>query len=111
LPDQTTEPLDQQAAAVIAKARRLMLLTLGVTFLALAVVLMVVGYRLMNADASAPIVSDTTLPLPAGAKVLSTAVSDGRIMVTVDINGAAEILSFDQKTLKPAGRIQLKPHQ
>ncbi len=86
-----------------------MLLTLGITFLALAVVLAFIGYRLLNAGGSAPVPSEAALQLPPGAKVLSTAVSDGRIMVTVDINGAAEILSFDQKTLKPVGRIQLKP--
>jgi hypothetical protein len=109
LADQTTEPLDPQAAAVIAKARRLMLVTLGITFLALAVVLMIVGYRIMNTGPNIPVLTEATLPLPPGAKVLSTAVSDGKIMVTVDINGATEIVSFDQKSLKPVGRIQLKP--
>ena len=86
-----------------------MLVTLGITFLALAVVLMIVGYRVMTAAPSIPVLTEATLSLPPGAKVLSTAVSDGKIMVTVDINGASEILSFDQKTLKPVGRIQLKP--
>ena len=86
-----------------------MLVTLGITFLALAIVLMFIGYRLLTVQPAAPVLSEATLPLPPGAKVLSTAVSDGKIMVTVDINGASEILSFDQKTLKPVGRIQLRP--
>jgi hypothetical protein len=70
---------------------------------------MIVGYRMMNAGSNPAAFNEATLPLPAGAKVMSTAVSDGKIMVTVDINGAAEILSFDQRTLKPVGRVQLKP--
>lgn len=94
--------------AVIARARRLMLLTIGITFLALAIVLVFIGYRLFNTGEKAVPASDATLQLPAGAKVLSTAITDGKIMVTVDINGAAEIISFDQKTLKPVGRIELK---
>ena len=85
-----------------------MLLTLGLTFLALAVVLIFIGYRVLNVSGSAPS-ADAVLPLPPGAKVLSTAITDGKIMVTVDINGASQILSFDQKTLKPVGRIDLKP--
>jgi hypothetical protein len=109
--DEISEPVGPQAAAVIAKARRLMLLTLGVTFLALAIVMVFIGYRLFNAGERAAPAADATLALPPGAKVLSTAISDGKIMVTVDINGAAEILSFDQKTLKPTGRIKLKPQR
>lgn len=50
--DQYPKP-DAAAAAAIAKAKKLMALTLGLTFIALAVVLAIIGYRLFNAgDAS-----------------------------------------------------------
>jgi hypothetical protein len=45
--DQFPKP-DPAAAAAIAKAKKLMALTLGVTFIALAVVLTIIGYRLFN---------------------------------------------------------------
>jgi hypothetical protein len=45
--DQYPKP-DAEAAATIAKAKKLMALTLGLTFIALAVVLAIIGYRLFN---------------------------------------------------------------
>ena len=52
--DQYPKP-DAAAAAAIAKAKKLMALTLGLTFIALAVVLTIIGYRLFTAgDAAAP---------------------------------------------------------
>jgi hypothetical protein len=50
-----------------------------------------------------------TASLPAGAKVLSTAAGDGRFVMTVEIGGAVELLSFDLATLKPLGRLRLAP--
>jgi hypothetical protein len=47
--------------------------------------------------------------LPAGAKVLSSAVGDGRIVLTVEVDGAIELRTFDLHTLKPLGRIRLAP--
>jgi hypothetical protein len=50
--DQYPKP-DAEAAAAIAKAKKLMALTLGLTFIALAVVLAIIGYRLFTVgDAS-----------------------------------------------------------
>ncbi len=47
--------------------------------------------------------------LPAGAKVLSSAVGDGHIVLTVEVDGAVELRTFDLKTLKPLGRLRLEP--
>ena len=47
--------------------------------------------------------------LPAGAKVLSSAVGDGHIVLTVEVDGAIELRSFDLNTLKPLGRAVLTP--
>jgi hypothetical protein len=107
--DQMSGPADATATALVTRVKRLMVVTMAATFLALALVLMVIGYRLLSAGGSAPAISEAVLPLPAGAKVVSASVSDGHIAVTVDIGGSAEILSFDQKTLKPLGRIRLAP--
>jgi hypothetical protein len=101
---------DPAAAALIARVKRLMVVTMATTFTVLAIVLLVIGYRVSRSGDSPPAVSQEALQLPAGAKVLSATVGDGRVAVTVETpDRGAEILSFDQKTLKPLGRIRLVP--
>jgi hypothetical protein len=104
-------PLNPQAERAIAKVRRLMLIASVTTFLAVAAVLGVIGYRVFNLGGSAPAPSgfvDVTAALPAGAKVLSTAVGADHIVVTVEVGGAVEVLTFDPDTLRPLGRLRLK---
>ena len=107
------EPPDPQAQAAnlaaIARVRRLMVATMGVTFIALAVVLGIIGYRVFTAGGSAPANAELAAVLPAGAKVISTAIGDGRLAVTIDVNGATEIRLFDLATLKPLGRLRVSP--
>jgi hypothetical protein len=38
--------------------------------------------------------------------VLSTAIGEGRIAVTLELNGKTEIRLFDLATLKPAGTLK-----
>lgn len=51
--DQYPKP-DPAAAAAIAKAKKLMAITLGLTFIALAIVLDIIGYRLFTAGDVVP---------------------------------------------------------
>ena len=104
--DQT--PLNPEAAAAIAKVRRMMIVIMTATFVAIAVVLIVIGYRLFHAKESTPSAADVTEALPAGAKVLSTAVSNDHIMVTIEVGGVVELRTFDPDTLKPLGRLRLE---
>jgi hypothetical protein len=101
------KPLDPEAARVVARIRRLMMIASATTFLAVAVVIGVIGYRVFRAEGSAPAAPDVTAALPAGAKVIATAVGDGRIVLTVEIAGATELRIFDLNTLKALGRIRL----
>ena len=98
---------DPQAA--IARVRRLMVMTMIFTVFAVVVVFLVIGYRLFHLQGSAPMEAFTeiTAKLPIGAKVVSTGVSDNRIVVTLEVNGAIELRTFDPVTLKPLGRLQL----
>jgi hypothetical protein len=100
------KPLSPEAERAIAKVRWLMLLGSVTTFVAIGAVLMVIGYRVFRAGGSAPPASPADVTLPAGAKVISTAIGEGRIAVTVDLNGKTEVLLFDVATLKPAGTIK-----
>jgi hypothetical protein len=98
------EPTPEQAA-LFARVRRLMLIAGLTTAIAIAAVLIAIGYRLFRSGDSGP-VTDTTAMLPKGARIVSTATAGDRLVVTVDSNGATEILTYDAKTLRPAGRLK-----
>ena len=102
------KPLDPEAERAVAQVRKLMMIASATTFIAVAVVLGVIGYRVFHLEGRAPQAADVAATLPAGAKVLSTAVGDGRIVLTVEIAGTIEIRVFDAQTLKPTGRLLLK---
>ncbi|MDP2409811.1 MAG: hypothetical protein Q8M26_05945 [Pseudolabrys sp.] len=102
------KPIDPEAAAVFAKLRRLMLIAGATTFIALAGVIGAIGYRVFTAGGRAPpVTAEAVAPLPGGARVLSSAVGDGRVVLTVEIGGVIELRSFDLGTLKPVGRQRL----
>jgi hypothetical protein len=75
------------------------------TALAVAAVLIAVGYRLFRTEGSAA-VTDITVMLPKGARIVSTGVAGDRLLVTLDVGGVTEIRTFDAHTLKPAGRLK-----
>ena len=97
-------PLDPAAARIVAKVRWLMVISGATTLVAIAAVIGVIGYRVFKAEGSAP--ADVTALLPKGARVISAAVAEDRIAVTLDVGAAIEIRTFDAKTLKPTGRLR-----
>jgi L-asparagine transporter-like permease len=103
------QPLDPQAAAAITRVRRLMIIIITATFLAIGLVLVVIGYRLSQVKESAPEFADVTETLPAGAKVFSTTIGNNHILVTIEVNGVTELRTYDPDTLKSLGRLRLEP--
>ena len=98
------EPTPEQAA-LFARVRRMMLIAGLTTALAVSAVLIAIGYRLFRTEGSA-VATDIAATLPKGARVVSTAVTRDRLVVTLDIGGATEIRTFDAHTLKPTGRLK-----
>src|ERR1700685_306810 len=98
------EPTPEQAA-LFARVRRLMLIAGLTTALAVAAVLIAIGYRLFRSEGST-VATDITATLPKGARIVATNVAGDRLVVTLDIGGATEIRTFDAHTLKPAGRLR-----
>ena len=83
-----------------------MMLVAGLTTgLAIAAVLVAIGYRLFKAEGSAN-TAEITAVLPKGAKIVATAATGDRVVVTLDIGGATEIRTFDAHTLKAMGRLR-----
>ena len=94
-------------AAVIARARLLMVIAGATTAIAIAAVVAVVGYRISAVGGNTMgVVVDGMVTLPKGARVIATGVSAGRIVVTLEINGTNEMRVFDIKTLKETGRLR-----
>jgi len=82
-----------------------MLLSGIATLIGIAVVIGVIGYRVFRSEGSSA-QTDVTALLPKGAKIVATTVSEGRIVVTLDVGGGVEIRTFDLKSLRPAGRLK-----
>jgi hypothetical protein len=99
------KPLTPEQEALVARVKRMSMLSGVATLLGISVVLGVLGYRIFRTDGSvAP--GEVVSMLPKGAKVISTATSEDRIVVTIDIAGTTEIRTFDLRSLKASGRLR-----
>lgn len=107
---------DVDASRVIAKVRKLMLVSMAVTVVAVGSVFGFIGYRIYKGEGStekkadklpesSPIPTDVTLSLPRGARIIQSAVANDRLVLTLEIDGKIEVRTFDVKTLQPAGRL------
>ena len=99
------KPLDPAAARIVSRVRWMMAISAFTTFAAVIAVLAVVSYRLLRSDGSTA-ATDVTALLPKGARIVSTAVADDRIAVTLDVNGGIEIRIFDLRSLRQTGRLR-----
>jgi hypothetical protein len=99
-----TEPTPEQAA-LFTRVRRMMLIAGLTTGLAVAAVLIAIGYRLFKAEGSVN-TAEITAVVPKGARIVSTGVAGDRVVVTLDIGGTTEIRTFDAHTLKSLGRLR-----
>jgi hypothetical protein len=100
------KPLDPAAARIVSRVRWMMAISALTTLIAVIAVLGVISYRLLRSDGSTAAVADVTAMLPKGARIVSTAVADDRIAVTVEVNGALEIRTFDLHSLRQTGRLR-----
>jgi hypothetical protein len=98
-------PPNAEAEALVARTRLMMIISAITTLIAIAAVVSVIGYRVLNSGGGA-IAADGIITLPKGARLISTVASAGRVAVLIDINGASELRTFDIKTLKQTGRLQ-----
>jgi hypothetical protein len=99
------EPTPEQAA-LFARVRRMMLVAGLTTAVAVAAVLIAIGYRLFRTEGSVTVAAtDVTASLPKGARIISTGVAGDRLVVTLEVGGLTEIRTFDARTLRPTGRL------
>ena len=116
VPEDSEPRPDADAANVIAKVRRLMLISMAVTLIAVGSVFAFIGYRVFKGDGTTAktadklpeanaIPADMTLALPRGARVVQSAVAGDRLVITLENEGKIEVRTFDVNTLQPAGRL------
>jgi hypothetical protein len=102
--NQDDQPLDPAQEAIVRRLRRLMVLSSLIMLAGFLVVFGVIGYRLFTAPQQDSAI-EANVSLPTGARVLSTAASDGQLIVTIEVGGAIEVRTFDLSTLKQTGRM------
>jgi hypothetical protein len=102
------KPLDPAQSEIVRRMRRLMLVSGLIMLAGFVLVFGVIAYRLATTpEESAPL--EASIGLPKGARVLSTAVADGRLAVTIESGGRTEVRIYDLGTLKQRGRLLFEP--
>jgi hypothetical protein len=95
------------AARIFARVRWMMIIAGLTTAVAVAAVFGVIGYRVYSrSGGGAATITSGTVFLPQGAHVVSTTISDGQIVVTLDVAGVNEVRIFDLKTLQMVGQLR-----
>jgi len=96
---------DGDLSATVARVRWLMIISALTTAIAIAAVAGVIGYRFYRGNSAADTIVNGTVFMPKGAHIDSTTISEGRIVVTFDLNGATGVRFFDLKTLQLIGQL------
>jgi hypothetical protein len=101
-------PLNPAQARLVGQVRRIAIGSSLVMLLGFLVVVGVIGYRLFaGAERGTP--PEATVVLPKGARVLSTAIAEGKLAVTIELSGFVEVRFYELSTLRPIGRIGFAP--
>jgi hypothetical protein len=110
-PKDSEVPLDPQQEEIVRKLKRMAIFSTAIMVAGVLAIIGVIVYRLSNpapAPKAAPVPAITNA-LPKGSRVVSTAVSDGRIVVTIERDGLLEMRVFDLSTLQLRGTLRLEP--
>jgi len=120
--DQDDKPLDPATERVQRKLVRFMAVNLGFLFLALMAVVLALVYRYTRApEVNAPVGVETaavpggdgriqTVPLPDGARVTGSTLSDNRVALdTLAPDGTRTLVIYDFTTQQVVGRLALPP--
>ncbi len=113
--EEEEQPLDPVMERVRKKMIRLMVISIGIMMVGLLAVLFAVIYKVSNGssvakeEATTPpagTVVETNLELPVGAKIISSTVEDGRLVVHITkSDGSVEFLIVDTKSGALVSRI------
>jgi hypothetical protein len=80
------------------------------TLLAIAAVVVVIGYRVYGGRGTT-IITDSVIMLPKGARVVATTVTATAVSVTIEVDGSNEVRIYDRKTMQQVGRLRFGTEQ
>ncbi|MBN8938646.1 MAG: hypothetical protein J0H01_04110 [Rhizobiales bacterium] len=95
---------DPASEAVVAKIRRISIVSSIIMIAGVGTVLAVIAYRLMGGQGPSGPVRVGAID-PQGAKVISAVAADSQLTVTYDQGGLPVIVVYDLKSLKEVHRI------
>ena len=103
------EDLTPEQERLVARVKKLMAIPLLIMVAGFLTVFGVIAYRLYfkTPDKANPTI-ERVLMLPRGARVVSTTVNDGKLVVTVETGGTTEVLLFDLPSMQASGRFIIK---
>jgi hypothetical protein len=101
---------ESDAAHLVARARVMMVISALTTVLAIAAVVVVIGYRVYGTGGVSNIIN-STVNLPKGAHVVSTTVTGNAVAVTIDVDGSQEVRIYDRKNMQQVGRLRFGTEQ
>lgn len=114
-PDDDVEaPLDPAVERIRQRLRRLILVSSATLFVGLAAVLVAVIYKIGPVRdkpglLSGPVEASIAGVLPAGARVVSTALDGSLLAVTIDSGGATRIVVLDLGANRIVRNLALQP--
>lgn len=100
-----TDPNEAASEAVVARVRRISVISFLVMILGVGSVLAVIVYRLMTVPAAGPLLSGA-VPAEAG-RVVSAVAADRSLTVTYQRDDGALVVIYDLRSLKETHRITL----
>ncbi|HVY21471.1 MAG TPA: hypothetical protein VHA70_15520 [Bauldia sp.] len=112
------KPIDPAFLRVQARLRRLMLIGGGTLFIGIAAVFGAILYKIATYDstgkplaagAAVPTVSVSALGLPAGARLVSTALDGNRLALTYEAGGTTVVVVLDVASGAVARRMNVQP--
>lgn len=90
------EPLDPKVEAIRKKMVRLLLVSGAIMMIGLMTVLIAIVYKL-NQSSTPAIAQTGSISVPIGSEIVSTAIGDGKIMLTVrGTDGNNSVLIYDE---------------
>ena len=91
------KPLDPKVEAIRRKMVRLLMVSGGIMMIGLMTVLAAIVYKVNTSVSKSVVQDESTISVPADAKIISTAMGDGRVMLTLQTrDGSRELRIFDR---------------
>lgn len=102
-------PFDPALAAMQAKLRRFVFVSMGTLGIGLLAVLFAIAWRAVNSGKEGPSgpAFEASAELPVGSRVVDQSVDGDRLVVTVETDQGRQVLLFDLRSGRKLGTVQL----